>query len=153
MAYAYSFNDVTATLVNGVLGTSMILGSGAGISEEGIEVDFNKDKVTLVTGADGTPQHSMHSANDGTVTIRVLKTSPTNYQLNQLYNAEIAQSSNIGSDTITVSNLQTGDNIVCQSCSFRRHPRNLNAVDGGMNEWVFNAGIVVMHLGNGNPAS
>lgn len=72
----YSFMDVTATLT-GPTG-SIDLGYGSASSEEGIVVAMGGPKNTMTIGADGEVMHSLHADKSGTITVNLLKTSPTN---------------------------------------------------------------------------
>ena len=80
----YSFLDVTASIAGP--GGNFSLGNGSGNSEEGITVTMTEDKNTMTIGADGSAMHSLHAGKSGTVSVRLLKTSPVNKQLMTLYN-------------------------------------------------------------------
>ena len=82
----YSFMDVTASL-SGPTG-EIDLGYGSASSEEGITVAMGGPKNTMTIGADGEVMHSLHADKSGTVTVNLLKTSPTNKKLSLAYNAE-----------------------------------------------------------------
>mgnify|MGYP001078389148 CR=1 FL=1 len=85
----YSFQNVTATLVgSGVVN----FGYGAGNSKEGITVEPNEDINAMYIGADGEGMHSLKSNKSGTVTIRLMRTSPQNAQLQLLFNAQTLSS-------------------------------------------------------------
>lgn len=141
----YSFLDVVASLVGP--GGAVNLGQGAAASEEGITVDPAEDIDTMTIGADGTPMHSLHANKSGTVTVRLLKTSPVNQKLMQMYAFQTASGSNHGQNTISIGNTSTQDSITCQQVAFKRAPTIAYAKEGGMNEWVFNAGIIDRTLG------
>jgi hypothetical protein len=150
--FVYSFADINST-ISGPGGFNFQIGSGAGVDEGGISIAFEKDFGSVTTGADGTPQHSLHTARNGTVTVRVQKTSPTNALLSAMLNTQQASSALWGQNTISVANLVVGDDFNCQQCSFRKFPDNTNAVEAGMNEWVFLAGIITATLGSGSPVT
>lgn len=82
----YSFLDVQATLV-GPTGIVQ-LGYGAAVADEGISIEAAGDKNTMIIGADGEGMHSLHADKSGTVTVRLLKTSPTNAKLMVMYDAQ-----------------------------------------------------------------
>jgi hypothetical protein len=150
MAFAtYAFADILASIAGP--GGAFSLGAGAGIADEGITVEYADAKGSLTPGADGTYMHSLHAANNGSVTVRMLKTSPVNKMLSDLYNFQKGSSANWGQNVITVSNHVTGDSFICNGCSFQQFPNNTNAKDGGMNEWRFLSGEVIPNLGNGAP--
>ena len=71
----YSFLDVTASLTGptGVID----LGQGSANSEEGITQTMGGNKNTMTIGADGEVMHSLHADKSGTVTVNLLKTSPS----------------------------------------------------------------------------
>jgi hypothetical protein len=145
----YSFQDVNAALTDDI--ASFDLGSESGVAEEGITIAMEGDKGTIVWGADGTPMHSLHAAQGGTVSIRLQKTSPINYKLAQFYTQSTASSANYGNATITVRNATRGDSIVCLLCGIKKSPDVVYAKEGGFMDWVFNAGQIAEILGDGNP--
>jgi hypothetical protein len=148
--YSYSFLDVQATIAGP--GGSFSMGNGAGIAEEGITVEFNEDKDTQTIGADGTPMHSLHAGKGGKITVRVLKTSPLNAQLSQLYAFQTSSSANHGQNVVTVDDPARGDSISARAVAFMKFPVVTYAKDGAMNEWSFNVGILDILLGSGAPA-
>lgn len=145
MGRAYSFIDVQATIVGP--GGSFNLGNGSGAAEEGIEIEMLEDKNNMTVGADGTPMHSLHAGNAGTVTVRLLKTSPVNAQLMAMYDAQRTSSALWGQNIISINNKASGDNGGCRSVAFKKIPKNAYAKDGGTNEWVFDAGFIDQILG------
>lgn len=149
-ANTYSFLDVQAA-IKGPNG-SFPLGSGAGVAEEGITISYTDEKGSLIVGADGTGMHSLHAGRSGTVTVRLLKTSPTNALLMQMYNADTVSAANYGRSTILVRNPVTGDSWTCSYCGFRKVPDNVNAKDGGVHEWTWNVAYIEGILGTGTPA-
>ena len=146
----YSFLDVQATLVGP--GGAISLGSGAGTAEEGITIERLDDKDSMVIGSDGTPMHSLHASKAGTVSIRVLKTSPVNFQLATMYALQTVSSALHGQNVLTISDTNRGDVTTCQSVAFRRFTGITYAKDANMNEWAFNAGIIDTLLGVGRPS-
>lgn len=142
----YSFLDVMASLVGP--GGAINLGQGAAAAEEGIDVDPSEDIGSMTIGADGTPMHSLHANKSGTVTVRLLKTSPVNQKLMQMYSFQTASGSNYGQNTISIGNTTMQDAITCQLVGFKRVPKIAYAKEGGTNEWVFNAGIIDRALGS-----
>lgn len=145
----YSFLDCQAT-INGP-GGSFSLGAGAGAAEEGISVNQAEEKDTLTVGADGSAMHSLHAGTNGTVTVRLLKTSPRNQQLMALYNSQKQTSANWGQNNITVSDIVRGDVISARSVAFAKVPDLTFAKDAGVNEWTFTAGHIEYLLGAGVP--
>lgn len=146
-AYTYSFQDVSATITGP--GGSFSLGNGAGTAAEGITFAHTEDKDTIMTGSDGSIQHSLHAGMTGTITVRLLKASPVNGLLNALYNYQrIGGSALWGKNVVTVGNSVMGDNIGGVYMAFAKHPDIVYATEGNTNEWVFN-GYIVPELGQG----
>lgn len=131
----YSFQDVTATLVGA--GGVIDLGAGAAVSDEGITIEMAGDKNTMTVGADGEGMHSLHADKSGTVTVNLLKTSPTNAKLMVLYQAQTLATELHGQNVITITNPKTGDVTTCRQVAFRKLPSNVYAKDGGTNAWAF----------------
>ena len=147
MPAAYSFLDVQASIVGP--GGSLILSEG-GVSDEGITVAMTEDKTSMVTGADGSGMHSLHASKSGRVTVRLLKNSPLNAALMSMYNFQSTSAAYAGRNTITVQNPSWGDDFDCRECAFVKIPDNVNAKDGGMMEWQFNAIYIDPQLGDGS---
>lgn len=141
----YSFLEVQAALVGP--GGAINFGQGSAASEEGITIDPTDDINALTVGADGSPMHSLSANKSGTVTVRLLKTSPVNSKLSALYALQTASPASHGQNTITVVTTNGGDVVTCQQCAFKRAPSLNYAKDGGTNEWVFDAGIIDRTLG------
>ncbi len=144
----YSFLDVQAA-INGP-GGSFGLASGAGSAEEGITISMMEDKNTMTIGADGSVMHSLHAGKGGTVTARLLKTSPINRLLMEMYNFQTISSANHGQNVLSIRDPIRGDSITCQACAFKKVPDLTFAKDGGTNEWMWDAGFIDQKLGNGN---
>lgn len=132
----YSFLDVHCTIasVAGVID----VGSGNGNAQEGITIQRNNDKATMTIGADGSGMHNLMGDKSGRITIRLLKTSPTNKRLTVLYNAETLSSNVYGQGVITVTNSHTGETHTATGVGIARFPDSNNATEGGIQEWVFN---------------
>jgi Protein of unknown function (DUF3277). len=146
---AYSFLDVAAALSGP--GGNIDLGAGSGSSEEGLTVEMAEAKNTMTIGADGSVMHSMHAGKGGTVTFHVLKTSPVNAVLMDMYNYQSTSSARWGQNTITIRDIARGDTITCQQCAFQQAPSQTYAKDGNTNAWAFAAGMIDHQLGSGTP--
>lgn len=142
---AYSFLDVVAT-INGP-GGSIQLGNGAGAAEEGITIERRGDRNTMTIGADGSGMHSLHADKSGTVTVRLLKTSPQNQLLSVMFDLQTQSSAIWGQNVIAVSNPATGDITTCRGCAFHQHSPITYTKEGGMNTWAFDAILVDGILG------
>ena len=141
----YSFLDVTATLVGP--GGVISLGSGAGVSEEGISVEPTGEMGTMMIGADGSGQHSLSGDKSGRVVVRVLKTSPVNAQLNAMSQFQRSSAESYGQNTLVITDTSRGDVITCRQVAFAKVPALTFAREAGMNEWEFNAVIIDPALG------
>lgn len=145
----YSFLDVNAA-IDGP-GGSISLGSGAGAAEEGITIEPIEDKNIMTIGADGQGMHSLVGGEAATVTVRLLKTSPVNALLQQMYNYQTSSSVLHGKNTIVVSDFGRGDLVTLQQVAFKKAPALNYAKEGGINEWTFDAINSAVTLGVGTP--
>lgn len=143
----YSFLDVVATLVGP--GGSISLGAGAGVAEEGIEVEMVEDKNLMTIGADGKSMQTLNASKAARINIRLLKTSPTNNQLSQMYAIQAASSAAWGINVFSITNPISGDSIIGIEAAFKQLPRITYAKNPAMNEWRFDVGNVDTSLGGG----
>lgn len=145
----YSFKDIVAAL-NGP-GGSINLGNSAGAAEEGVTIEAVDDKNTMTIGAGGDGMHSLRAGEASTVTVRLLKTSPVNAQLQAMYNLQSLSSATWGRNTFVLRDIARGDFVSCEKVAFKkRAPLNF-ATEGGMNEWAFDAITTNVVLGVGTP--
>lgn len=133
----YSFLEVSATLT-GPTG-HIELGYGAAVADEGITIAMAGDKNTMLIGADGEGMHSLHADKSGQITVRLLKTSPTNAKLQHMYNAQQLTPTLWGQNVIVVRIPRTGETTTARSCAFKKKPDLTYAKDGDLVEWVFDA--------------
>ncbi len=147
---SYSFQTFVMTF-EGPSGNFSV-GSGSGNAEEGVTFAMTEDKNTMTIGADGSGMHSLHAGRSGTVTIRLLKTSPTNALLSAAYNFQTSNPAVHGQNILSGRDVYRGDAIVCQQCAFKKQPDITFAKDGGTNEWVFDSVYIDMQLGSGQAA-
>lgn len=145
----YSFLSVQATLAGP--GGNISLGSGAGAAEEGITVEMLEEKDQMTVGADGSIMHSLRASNAARISVRLLKTSPVNAQLSELYNFQRQSPANWGQNTLVVSDTVRGDLVSGSQIAFARQPQLTYAKDAGMQEWIF-YGPVNQTLGSGAPS-
>jgi hypothetical protein len=148
MATTYSFLDVVATL-SAPTG-SIDLGYGAGTAPEGITVEMLEDKDAMAVGSDGDVMHSLRASNAGRITVRLLKTSPTNNLLSIMYNAQRLVPSVWGNNIVSVRDILQGDTNVLSKAAFTRQGHITYAQDANMNEWSF-IGKLTQLLGSGIP--
>jgi hypothetical protein len=81
----------------------------------------------------------------------LLKTSPVNSQLSQMYNFQKTSSANWGQNILKISNTASGDVIDGGLCAFVKHADLTYAVEGGIVEWEFDAIELDELLGAGVP--
>lgn len=137
MKLTYSFLDVAASLVGP--GAVISLGSGAGVADEGIEIDANGDIDTMQVGADGSGMHTLHADRSGRISVRLLKTSPTNALLSAMYAFQTSNSASHGQNTLVLNDTQRGDVITCRQVAFAKAPPLSYGKEAGVMEWTFNA--------------
>jgi hypothetical protein len=145
----YSFISVQASITGP--GGAFQLGYGAGVAEEGISWEMLDDKDMLAIGADGQLMHSLRASDAARLTIRLLKTSPTNAKLNTMYNFQKSSPGAWGQNILVVSDTLRGDVLTGSEIAFARQPMIQYAKDANMNEWSF-LGNVQEILGTGVPA-
>lgn len=146
MSDVYSFLDCKASISGP--GGSFSLGNGAGVAEEGIKIDPTGDKSGMTIGADGSGMHSLYADKSGNITITLLKTSPTNALLSQLYDFQTASGATHGQNTLVIVDMSRGDNISCQQTAFKKAPNLQFAKDGGTVDWEFSAIRIERNLGS-----
>lgn len=121
------FMDVTASL-SGPTG-EIDLGYGSASSEEGITAAMGGPKNTMTIGADGEVMHSLHADKSGTVTVNLLKTSPTNKSCRWRTTRRVSPQAP-GNNVIVIRNKVSGDIITARSVAFQKQPDNANAKAG-----------------------
>lgn len=142
----YSFRNFTCRLTGP--GGDIDLGYGAAVADEGVSFEQAEDKNTMMTGADGRGMHSLHAANHGTVIVRLLKTSPTNKKLMDLYNYQKSSSALWGQNTIVGRDSVRGDYVSASQAAFKRIGPRTYAKDANIMEWPFDAINIESELGN-----
>lgn len=133
---SYSLKDVKATIAGP--GGTFPIGPGTGVAKEGISVEM-EDANNMLIGGDGEGVHSMRPTKAARVTVRVLKTSPVNAFLSQLYRYQKGSSLFWGQNVITITNLVTGDDYHATECAFNKHAGVTWAEDANINEWIFDS--------------
>ena len=145
MSGAYSFLDV-AVVIDGPGGNFSIKDGSA---QEGVTIDPVSDQSTMTEGADGSVMHSLSAGSACTVTVRLLKTSPVNKQLMELFKHQTSSAARHGRNTITVRDAARGDLVTVTQAAIKRPAALTYATDGGVNEWVFDGGKTDYVLGDG----
>lgn len=146
----YSFLNVSATLTG--VGGSINLGAGASVAEEGLTVAPVSEISTMIIGADGNGEHSGSASTASVVTVRLLKTSPVNAQVQAMVNRQRGVGNvGAGRNTIVIRDAVRGDSITCTGVAFKDQATVNFAKESGMNEWTFNAIKTTTILGTGAP--
>jgi hypothetical protein len=133
----YSFLDVQAAIAGP--GGVFNIGNGSGAAEEGISISPTSEINTMMVGADGSGQHSLHADKSGRIIVRLLKTSPTNGQLMAMYNIQTASAAAHGQNTITINDVNRGEVITARQVAFGKAPDLSYGKAAGVNEWEFHA--------------
>jgi len=133
----YSFLDVVAT-ISGPTGSAN-LAKDAGASDEGISFEATGDKNTMQIGGGGAGQHSLHADKSGRVIVRLLKTSPINALLHQMYDIQTTSASLHGQNTIVCQQKASGDITTATQVAFKRKPPISYQKEAGTIEWEFDA--------------
>lgn len=143
----YSFADVMATITGP--GGVIPLGSGAGNAKEGITVAMVEDKDNMLIGADGQGMHSLHRGDGGSLTVRLLKTSPVNALLSAMFQFQKQSSAVWGQNVLVITDISRGDILSAGGVAFTKFPDIGYAEDGGTVEWRFTAIRIDSFLGPG----
>lgn len=141
----YSFLSFSAS-INGPNGSFSL---SDGNTEGGITFSMRGAKNTLTVGADGSGMNSLHADNSGTITVRALKTSPVNAMLMEMYNADAADPTSWGQNTITGRDVNRGDHATGTGCAFQKRPDLTYDKEGAANEWVLDVTNLDEKLGSG----
>jgi hypothetical protein len=88
-----------------------------------------------------------HADRSGTVTIRLLKTSPTNSLLSAMMEFQRSSAASHGQNTITIADKLRGDVITARQCAFQRTPGLNYGKDAGIVEWSFASVNITATLG------
>lgn len=137
----YSFMDVTASLTgpSGVID----LGFGTASAKEGITVTYSNPRNTMTVGADGEVMHSLKADKSGTITVRVLYTSPVNSQLQTMFTAQSLSSSAWGQNVIVIRNKGNSELVTARSVAFQKPADRTYAEEGAPTvEWTFDCGKI-----------
>lgn len=144
----YSFLSIVATIAGP--GGLINLAAGAAVAEEGLTIEAVEDKNAMTIGADGSGQHSLIASNASLITVRLLKTSPVNFQLMLMYDLQSVSAALWGQNVFSLVDTARGDLVIGQSAAFKKKPTLTYAKEGGMNEWTFDSISSSAVLGNGN---
>lgn len=143
----YSFLDTQVAIVGP--GGTIDLGSGAAVAEEGISFEKVEPDNLMTTGADGSGMHSLNPTKSYRISVRLLKTSPINQQLSQMYAVQKASSAAWGNNVISLKNSVLGDSALAAQTAFAKFPNVTWAKNPTMNEWTFESIDCDVSLGGG----
>lgn len=144
----YSFMDVSASISGPGANGLVIAGPQTASAEEGITIALGEETNTQTIGSDGAVMNSLHASRAGTITIRLLKTSPKNAELQRLYNGQRQQATVWGRNIITITDVARGDLYTAYGCAFVRFPSNSYAKVGNTIEWEFHASVIDAQIGD-----
>ena len=145
MSNVYSFLNFQCAITGP--GGSVTLGNGSGAADEGISFSASGEISTMTIGADGSGQHSLHGDRSGKITVRLLKTSPTNKQLGAMYSAKTSNGAAHGQNTISGTDTLRGDSITASQVAFSKAPDLSYGKEAGFVEWDFMAVAIERTLG------
>lgn len=132
----YAFQNINAAISGS--GGSFNIGSGSGNADEGITVVGNvEEKGIGLVGADGQIMPTLRASKLGRWTVRLLKTSPVNAQLQALYNAQSVNPAFWATNVLTLNDVVRGDALSLSGAWFVKQPDLVYAKDGNVNEWEF----------------
>lgn len=147
MPHTYSFLNTLASISGP--GGNIPLGASSGAAEEGISVTPEGEIDAMTIGADGSGMHSLIANKAAKITIRLLKTSPTNALLSAMVAFQRTNAASHGQNTISIVNDALGDVITAQQVAFAKIPDISYAKEGGIVEWEFNVVDCDIALGAG----
>jgi hypothetical protein len=145
---AYSFLNIQASIVGP--GLTAQIGASAGAAKEGLSTAFDEDKSVITTGSDGSIMTTVRASMTGTITVRLLKTSPVNVLLSRAFNFQRSSAINWGGNIIRVVDKVRGDVVTGRQMSFVKHADNVWSEEANILEWTFR-GIVNEVVGAGLP--
>ena len=105
----------------------------------------------MMIGADGTGMNSLMADTSSEVKITLLKTSPVNAFLQQMYNYQTGSSLTHGQNTISFADIVRGDLVLCSGVAFKKQPELSYTKEGGEVEWIFDSVNTSVTLGIGTP--
>ena len=107
------------------------------VDPAGIPEDQIKDLCGCYVYGQEVINKQVEIPNSGTVTIRLMRTSPQNAQLQLMYNAQTLSSSLHGNNVITIRDKGNSEICVCRGCAFQKVADRNYGEEAGIQEWVF----------------
>lgn len=142
----YSFLDIQCAIAGP--GLAISLSAGAGVSDEGISFAFTGNINTTTIGADGEGMNTLRADRSGTVTVRLLKSSPTNQLLSAALAFQRTSSAAHGQNTITLVDRNKGDVVTAEGVAFNKVPDLEFGKEAQIIEWTFDALKISPNLGS-----
>jgi hypothetical protein len=142
----YSFLDIQCAIAGPGLVAN--LSAGVGQADEGITFAFNGNINTTTIGADGEGMNTLRSDRSGTVTVRLLKSSPTNQILSAALAFQRTSSAAHGQNTITLFDRNKGDVVTAEGVAFNKVPDLNFGKEAQVIEWQFSAVKISPTLGS-----
>lgn len=143
----YSFLDTNASISGP--GGAFSLAAGAGAAEEGISIVASEPVNNMQIGAGGDGVQTLVANKSGKITVRLLKTSPTNAMLSLMLALQRQSASSWGQNIISIANKVSGDVYACRGCAFSKVPDNQYAKIANVVEWEFDSTDIDPALGAG----
>ena len=140
----YSFQDVSCSFTGPNIALTV-----TGAAEEGYSVEQEGNKSTQTMGAGGDGMDSLHAKQNGTLMIRLLKTSSLNRAFCNAYNFQTGSAANHGQNTVVIDDPVRGDTITLFGVAFQKFPNISFAMEGGTQDWAFTAKRINYALGDG----
>lgn len=130
----YSFQEVSLTLSHVNIGRLYITGAGAGV----VRVGMSTDRTTKDVASDGTVVLNKIKDRSGTLSLTVFNTSDFHLELKKWYNRlEMADTSEWGKISATLTNLSTNETTKCTGVAFVRLPDIEYDTNAKQAEWNF----------------
>lgn len=143
----YSFLDVTLS-ISGPNGNFHIGGPDTSSAEEGFSITYTDDADTMIGGADEGFMHALSATKRARVDVHLLKGSPINAMLSDMYHADRQSGSQRwGQNTLVARNPISGDQYTGVGAAFVKFPDNTYGRAPNVITWSFNVGKMDADLG------
>ena len=139
---AYSYINVTATIDRRTI-------QGLWEGDDAVEVSFNEDRGTGITGADGDSLFSISANKSAAVTLRLQQASPTHRLLMQKLKQQQARGAAFGGFSFSVKDRVSGEGGSCDKVFIQTAPGKSYGVAAAPREWVLWCGAYIEEIPNG----
>ncbi len=130
MADFKNFSFKNASVIAGILEIE-----GFGEGDDVVNIEYDADQFTKVTGAKGDVTRVQTADNSCTVTIKLLQTSISNVGLNTLYLADVA--SGISVFPMIITNLESGEIYSINNAWIQKFPAVIRGQGVNTMDWIF----------------